>query len=64
MARDTTTISTHDLIKFLDNAIQSLENKGEIEAATRFEIFRDYVAEDVLANKKPLDFDGGRSLGL
>lgn len=61
---DRKTISAHDLLTFLDNAVTDLESKGEVEAATRFEIFRDYVKEDVIDGTKKFGYDGGVSLGL
>lgn len=58
------TISAHDLQTFLDQAVEALTSKGEIEAAVRFEIFRDYITEDVITKRKPFTFNRGISLGL
>lgn len=58
------TISAHSLVDFLTQAVEAFEKRGEDDVATRFEIFRDYVKEDVIENKKTFSFNAGISLGL
>lgn len=57
-------ISVYDLKQFLDQAVVELEKRGEVEAATRFEIFRDYVVDDIIELNKSFSFNRGISLGL
>lgn len=55
-------ITLKQLIDFTRKAQASLEEAGESDAALRFEIFGDYLSEDV-ANGTPFQFST-KALGL
>lgn len=45
-------ITLKDLITFVDKAQAALEDSGESDAALRFEIFGDYLKEDVASGQR------------
>lgn len=55
-------IDLKDLIYFVTQSQRALEDAGESDAALRFEIFGDFLREDV-ANGKPFAFST-KALGL
>lgn len=59
---DRQSIDLSNLIKFVSTARVALEQEGEEEAALRFELFEDYLRNDV-ANGKPFGFTY-KALGL
>lgn len=56
------TVDLAALIKFVADARFALEQEGEDESALRFELFEEYLREDV-ANGKPFGFTY-KALGL
>ncbi len=61
-SNDRQSIDLGNLIKFVATARVALEEEGEDEAALRFELFEDYLRNDV-ASGKPFGFTY-KALGL
>lgn len=57
------TVSLQGLIRTIRDAQTALEAEGEEDSALRFEIFGDYLEQDVAQNNKPITFHM-RMLGL
>ena len=62
MTDDGGSISLGSLIKFVRDAQKALEYEEEVDAALRFEIFGDYLEQDVV-NGAPFKFTT-KALGL
>lgn len=58
-----TTVNLQGLIRAVRDCQAALEAQGEEDSALRFEIFGDYLAEDVAEKGKPITFTT-RMLGL